>query len=210
MANITWAEMFYLVSDKLAMEINALPKEVVTSHIQRAAAYVARESQSLIRVIDIDVQRGVSQYPIELGDDLVFYRLLALDQRCGHRLSGREVDRCSGYEPYRIMDNGWLDVGYCPDRDERRGLSARVAAFPGSKACGVDEHWFEMASETISARVMAEVYKQDGPLYNPASQSKEQREVAKGIRHLSHNLRDGGNATQTRETDRGRYARRLR
>lgn len=172
---LSWSEIYYLVADRVATDDPVLPKEVVLSYLQRACSEICRKSSALREHIYIDIQCGVTDYPIELDDSYQVVSVLeATNNGCAMepvnpRLEMRGTD--NGY----FMDDGWFYMQGCPQEDCCNGLKVLVSKAPGRRSCGVPEAFAEKHAEAIAAFVMWKIHSTRGLLYDPSLASKEYR-----------------------------------
>jgi hypothetical protein len=118
-----------------------LPEAAALTYIRNAAIELARRSRAWRKDIWIDAQKGVEDYPIGDGCDVLLTTLFVeIDGVRAYPAPGKACN-CGFGRTFAIID-GMLRVYWTPQEDQRDAIHVRAAFTPSASACEIDEDFF--------------------------------------------------------------------
>lgn len=140
-----------LVPDLLgARGLTGVPPEIAVFHLRKATIELCERSHVWVQTIDIDAQKGVSDYPIELPDAAKVVAVKAV--KVGHCcLTPSREGLCGGCgcHTFRVEGNRTLWVPEAHE-DEEQAIRVEVVSKPSQDSCSFPEELYEDWSDTIA------------------------------------------------------------
>lgn len=140
-------------------ESGALPKEAALSFIRNAAIQFADKTGLLTKVIYVDLQCGLSSYPIDVNNETIigvkrakYKEFESFD--CGCSWSW-------GHVSFSFNDDV-LSIHPAPTSDVERGLEVEVVLTPTRDACDLDAQFYDKWHDAIVDGALSEIHGMSG------------------------------------------------
>lgn len=157
---------------EVAVMVDGAPSDMVESYIRQSAIDLAVRSQVLIRDVQIDVQAGVDEYPVRVGDQERVESLQYMGRKpgacdCPYRSPCGVPLMCGGTAQFKAPDRVFISPK--PKQDRKQALWVRVAVAPTRDACEVDRMLYEKYHEAVVNGALARMLVIKGmPWYDAA------------------------------------------
>lgn len=170
----------------VALMGTAAPDPVVTEALIRDAAieFCTRTGAWSERV-DVDLQAGVSEYPIEPPDCAQLVRVTKVCNGCMELkpVTGKFCRLPCGRF---VVEDGWIRFSPAPAQDHEGGLQVYMTLKPSRDGCQVGEVVYEDWASAITEGVMARLYQQKGQPWANALLAKQSKIL---FEHRMHDAR---------------------
>lgn len=166
--DVPFTELIYKVLPHVVTEDDGdLPDVVIEAAIRDAAIEFMRESQYLRRIITMDSQCNVDEYPLELDDCyyIISVRRVTYDgegydpiheEDTGNFISRNSPRPFSNYL-FHLSDRNWLVLEPCPEESLDGGIQAYVTVAPSPNSCGMPKEVFNEYGTAIVDGALAEL-----------------------------------------------------
>lgn len=134
----------------------SLPENAAISYIRNAAITFARRTQILKDTIYVDLQCGLTDYPIETSD---CEKIVSIKSA---KFSDWEVEDCGlgwsfGEVNFKFADDV-LRISPAPNKDIPRSLELEVVTVPNRDACELDSRLYDQWHDTIVNGALASIH----------------------------------------------------
>lgn len=141
-------------------ESGSLPKEAALSFIRNAAIQFADKSGVLTQKIYVDLQCGLSEYPIETADCETIIGVKYAKYR-EHEASDCGCSWSWGSVSFTFHDDV-LSIHPAPTNDAQGGLEVEVVLTPNREACELDAQFFDKWHDAIVHGALSEIHSMPG------------------------------------------------
>lgn len=141
-------------------QTGGLPSEAALSFIRNAAITFADKSGVLTQVIKVDLQCGLSEYPLDVKDCETIIGVKRakygsfFSEDCGCSWTWGGVDFW--------FDDDVLHIYPAPTKDVYEGLEVEVVLTPSRDACELDAQFFSKWHDAIISGALSEIHSMPG------------------------------------------------
>lgn len=151
---------------EIKLAIGDVQDDLVANYVRQAIIDLCERSQVLVRAVDIDVQCGIEDYPIEVDEDervVSIQRICVGTQECTSSVVLRSSEPCNTgctihSHAIWFVPPDTLHIRPIPKQDKESAIRVFVAVAPTRDACTVDRIFYERYHEAVINGALARLY----------------------------------------------------
>lgn len=174
----TWSDLV----PRVKPSVRGAPEAVIEDALRMAAIDFCRRTEVLKKYFEIDVQKGVSDYYLELESCATPIRIFSvnLDNRYGHSPAPGDTWNwcgcCGGYE-FSSESPTHVRVSPITGDDRQRALAVTLVVAPAQDSCTLDDFLFQQWAEAITFGARARLHGMLGSSVRPNAWYSPQEEA---------------------------------